>query len=266
MRWGISTLLINEMDLSLSLRMLDDLAINHLEIRAKQGHFNYDDEDCINSLKSILEETGKSVYSIHMPTKKIDISYLNEVDRVRSVNEIKKAALALLSLGGKMVVVHPGGRITGDHRREDLLAQSAKSLQELDCFLAGSGLKLVLENTLPPRIGSRIEELLTILKCLNSKNAGICLDTGHINIKGIPFVALKKIKKQIIHLHVADNLGEDDDHLLPGQGKIDWENFIKILKEIDYRGIFMLEVKRRGGLSEMIRTINETKNNFCLSS
>ena len=36
-------------------------------------------------------------------------------------------------------------------------------------------------------------------------------------------------------------MGESDEHLIPGDGIIDWDGVAKALKEIGYRGVISLE-------------------------
>jgi sugar phosphate isomerase/epimerase len=43
-------------------------------------------------------------------------------------------------------------------------------------------------------------------------------------------------------LHVHDNFGATDNHLLPGHGKLKWNEITKALAEIGYDGCFTLEV------------------------
>jgi sugar phosphate isomerase/epimerase len=45
---------------------------------------------------------------------------------------------------------------------------------------------------------------------------------------------------QIIHAH--DNGGVGDNHLPPGEGKIDWEKFLCDLIEVRFRGALILEM------------------------
>jgi sugar phosphate isomerase/epimerase len=47
-------------------------------------------------------------------------------------------------------------------------------------------------------------------------------------------------------VHIADNKGEFDEHILPYQGTIQWEPIMKALKEIDYKGDFTYEVHEFG--------------------
>jgi sugar phosphate isomerase/epimerase len=43
-------------------------------------------------------------------------------------------------------------------------------------------------------------------------------------------------------IHAHDNQGADDNHLPPGDGKIDWKKFLCDLVEVRFRGTFILEV------------------------
>jgi sugar phosphate isomerase/epimerase len=43
-------------------------------------------------------------------------------------------------------------------------------------------------------------------------------------------------------IHAHDNGGADDNHLPPGDGKIDWEKFLRDLIEVRFRGAFILEM------------------------
>ena len=44
-------------------------------------------------------------------------------------------------------------------------------------------------------------------------------------------------------VHINDNFAEDDVHLAPFLGRIDWQQTMKALKEIGYSGSMNLEVK-----------------------
>ena len=44
-------------------------------------------------------------------------------------------------------------------------------------------------------------------------------------------------------LHIADNEGERDQHMMPyGRGNVDFECVIRALREINYEGLFNLEI------------------------
>ena len=43
-------------------------------------------------------------------------------------------------------------------------------------------------------------------------------------------------------IHAHDNNGANDNHFAPGDGKIDWERFLRDLIEVRFRGAFILEM------------------------
>jgi sugar phosphate isomerase/epimerase len=46
-------------------------------------------------------------------------------------------------------------------------------------------------------------------------------------------------KLKAVHIH--DNMGKEDEHLIPGDGIIDWNAFADALREIGYTGVISLE-------------------------
>jgi sugar phosphate isomerase/epimerase len=84
-------------------------------------------------------------------------------------------------------------------------------------------------------------------------NVGICIDTGHAAVShdaGRDSVCnyLERYAAQLCHLHLHDNLGAHDDHLLPGAGTIDWQRVRKVLTNIGFEGTAVLEARQAGVL------------------
>ena len=82
-------------------------------------------------------------------------------------------------------------------------------------------------------------------------NVGICIDIGHANQSndaGREPVCnyLERYAGQLIHLHLHDNHGERDDHLLPGEGTVDWPRVLGVLENIGFSGTAVLEAHQEG--------------------
>ncbi|OHD71083.1 MAG: hypothetical protein A2177_00285 [Spirochaetes bacterium RBG_13_68_11] len=80
---------------------------------------------------------------------------------------------------------------------------------------------------------------------------GICIDVGHANLHRDLFANpaaayLRAFADRLVHLHVSDNLGTGDDHLVPGAGNIDWHSVAAELRRIPYRGKIVLELAGAG--------------------
>lgn len=72
----------------------------------------------------------------------------------------------------------------------------------------------------------------------------ICIDVGHSAITGYkPEEVLSAMDpKLLIALHIHDNDGFLDQHLLPGEGTLDWNAVTKALGSIGYCGDFTFEL------------------------
>ena len=91
---------------------------------------------------------------------------------------------------------------------------------------------------------SHMEELIRYIDDLGGTEHFVaCLDIGHTTLVGFePQDCIRKLGHKYLHaLHVHDNDYVSDQHNLPGQGKIDWEEVCRALGEIDYDGDFTYE-------------------------
>lgn len=78
----------------------------------------------------------------------------------------------------------------------------------------------------------------------------LTLDVGHgrlLRKENTSFDIIKQYPERIKHIHLHDNLGgsspEDDLHLPPGKGIVDFENIFNSLRTVGYRGTATLELK-----------------------
>ena len=82
---------------------------------------------------------------------------------------------------------------------------------------------------------------------LDTKYKTICVDTGHTHGAEIFWVPapedmIRALGKDVTLLHMHDNRGETDDHLLPGMGTIKWPAVFDALDDIDYQGVYNFEL------------------------
>ncbi len=86
--------------------------------------------------------------------------------------------------------------------------------------------------------------------------AGYCYDCGHarFTLGGDDFI--KRFGERIICVHLHDNLGpvvdgNNDFHMVPLDGNINFERIVDELKEVKFNGTVMLELKYRGTLGNV---------------
>ena len=129
-------------------------------------------------------------------------------------------------LRSRCIVFHPGyNEIFYGNQKERWLANS---LQTWEAMLAHSeDLTLCVENVFE----SHPENLLSLLRALDSSQVGHCFDTGHFNLFGKCSVEdwFDELGPYIREVHLHDNHGKNDDHLAVGEGMIDFERIFALL-------------------------------------
>ncbi len=264
--FGISTMLNYHEHIEKLLTYLTDWQIKIIEIRPRIGHFELQDPDTIDYLKNKIDRLKIIVKAIHMPMNGVDISHPEEYDRVKSIREVEKTVLAAFRLGADMVIVHPGGMCRNLSDREKRLNNAINSLAEIVEFSCQWGIKIAVENTPPGRLGDQWKEIEKIITGFSSENLGVCLDSGHylLNKKhtGIEGLDLDREpidwRKYLLHIHIHDNDGKQDLHLLPGEGCFPWASLISYLKEIKYHGVLIVESKEQNNLPVYLDKIKLT--------
>jgi sugar phosphate isomerase/epimerase len=69
--------------------------------------------------------------------------------------------------------------------------------------------------------------------------------------------AISSLHKYIKEIHIGDNRGEKDDHILPYDGNIDWEDFLRGLTNINFGGALCFELSPVEDYFPVIEKIEE---------
>ena len=89
---------------------------------------------------------------------------------------------------------------------------------------------------------STVKEVKKLVRAIDNPLLKVCLDTGHANVFHDDLAAdVRLLGNDLATLHVHDNKGNWDQHLIPYMGNIKWDEFLSALKEIGYHGCFTLE-------------------------
>ena len=195
-----------------------------------------------DALRARLAAVGVSAVSVHAPFGgALDLSDPNGHHRSAAVGAILDAAAGLRELGGAIVVVHPSDVPRGTDAASRL-AHAADSLCQLHESCAAIGATLAIETPLPHLVGGAVDEFAWLIDRIGS-DARVCIDTGHATLGGQWDAFIGAVGRRIVHVHAADHLGREDDHLAPGDGTIDWAHIGASLHRIRYGGWLMLELR-----------------------
>ena len=196
---------------------------------------------------STLKKVGKShdiKYTVHAPFADINIASPSKPMLNASLKRLRQSMDYADALNAQLWIFHPGVKtgISMFYPGEDW-NQNIEGIRELHKTAEEYGLDISIEN-LPEKYGflmKQPEDFEKFYKETGLNDVGIALDVGHANLGGQIESFLRKLPDKIVHMHVSDNMGENDQHLGVSYGKIDWQWFAETLCEMAYGKTVMVE-------------------------
>jgi sugar phosphate isomerase/epimerase len=220
-----------------------------IEVCSFPSHLDYHNRDDVRDAGRRLRKLGVRPVSFHAPfSEAIDITDLDPKRRENAVRELIMACDAAAAMEVENVVLHPGPERHGRPDEAEFLARmrnAAESLNIVAGHCRGLGIHLVLENMLPHLLFGHINDMLYLLGSIKDCDVGTCLDTGHAFLARELDTVIYKLSGHLHLVHVNDNRGDRDDHLTPGDGRIDWPQVLLDLKHCQFNGTLILELALR---------------------
>jgi len=249
---GLSTGIAYELPILDVLPAIARAGFKSVEISTAPGHLRHEDVQNVAVVRRTMDELGLRAHSLHAPFgTHANFTSLDPAERQAAMKEMASSAAALETLGGRLFVVHPGGEDPHwSWQRGAHLKQSVESLTAMWTDCRARKQTLVVETPLPHLLGGQPDDFAWILERLPREGVGVCLDTSHTSLGGFLFEAIERLGPRLVHVQASDNRGHTDDHLVPGEGIIDWRRVHSALSKAGYRGVFMLEVTALGSLDE----------------
>ena len=248
MKIGLSGLLFSRAPVEEAISKVAELGADCVEVIFDMPHFPPEfNMSGLRRLRRQVDSCGLDV-SVHGPIWDMNpASYYREA-RELALRQVKRAIDTCSSLGGEIIVIHPGRCPTPQLEKLLSAAKSrfVKFTSECLEYSKKRGVKLTLENfsITNEHPYSYPRQMVPLARKLDG--LGITFDIGHAFIGkrrekiSNPEQEIAKdirlVGKHLTHLHVHDNHGEWDEHLPPGEGDIDFSPIIKALRHIKYDG------------------------------
>lgn len=150
------------------------------------------------------------------------------------------------AVGVKTCVLHGGGEamLARGCSLAEVNAARVRALSELCRHIDGRDMYICLENM--DNYHKTAAEIRALIQEVGSPNLAICLDTGHLNLcGGSPAEFIAQAGNLLKALHIADNEGKTDQHMMPyGRGRVNWGEFLGALSAMKtpYGGLFNFEI------------------------
>ncbi len=157
----------------------------------------------------------------------------------------KQSIEAAAYLGIPNIVVHSG--YAKDMSKEETFAQNVLFYEELLRVAEKHSVTILTENfnkMFDPHYYwvDSAEAELELVERVNHPLLQACWDTGHGNLQELPqHEALTILGSHVRGVHIQDNCGDDDYHLMPYLGTLNMDSVMHGLLAIHYDGYFTFE-------------------------
>ena len=237
-----------------------------VEIFCARQHLDYTNKSQIVELGHWFRDSELKPISIHLPMyddeywgrtgpqSVLNISGRTKVERIKTVDEIKRALEIAELIPMKYAVQHLGAP---EQEFSDWAVDAAfSSLDELRNFGTQRGVQILLEN-IPNGLSSA--DRLRYFLGITHLELGFVFDIGHANIMEGVEHEYELMKDRIRSTHIHDNNGKEDKHLFPMLGEggtVDWRKAMQLLRSRPDQYPLLLELKEVPGMQHPLDEAN----------
>lgn len=211
---------------------------------APQAHFTQLDSADRRRLHAI---SSACELSVHAPTYELNVGSANPCNREEAIRQYREALYLAAEIGARRLVVHEGHVSYWKLDRSVARSDAMEGLRELAKLARQVGVTLGLENTNYGKFAmyNTWHEWVAMadsLAGIGDRSVGLVLDVGHGHLAGWDLEELtRSIGAKLIQIHLHDNLGSADDHLMPGKGVLNWAALRRGLAESGSKATLILE-------------------------
>jgi sugar phosphate isomerase/epimerase len=220
-----------------------------IEIFGARGHFDYHNPQHVRELASWFNSNQVEFHSLHSPmysdsdwdrrSTSLNIASRDRKTSIEAMDEIKRAIEIAEKLPFRFLIQHIG--TSGEEFTMHKFDAAMTSIEHLRAFAKPLGVRVLLENI--PNELSTPEKLVEFLKTGHFSDVGVCFDTGHAHLEGGVAPALEILKDHIRSTHIHDNKQDKDAHLVPGDGTIDWNLTMELLRSAPQAPPILMELE-----------------------
>ena len=251
MIFGYSTNAFVKFSLFEAIERIAGLGFRGVEIMGDRPHLyppDFGEEDLARLKKTIAEHTLELININSFTLFAVGDTYLPswiepEEDRreIRIRHTLESLRVADY-LGCKTISVPPGGPL-GNITRQEAISLFHQGLERVIPLAQELGVKVLVEPE-PDLLIERTQEFKSFIKDVKSEWVGLNLDIGHFYCVGEdPNAAFEELFEWVGHVHLEDIApSRTHDHLIAGQGAIQFPEIFETMKRLGYQGDISLEL------------------------
>lgn len=147
-------------------------------------------------------------------------------------------------LGIPNIVVH-AGMLRGISKQESF-EKNRDFFRKLFPAMERNSVNVLCENSTRKNMGDMYftnsgKDMKEFVKYVDHPLFHACWDTGHGNCEGNQYDDILTIGDDLFAVHINDNTGRGDEHLLPYIGTLNMDEVMHALIDVNYKGVFTFE-------------------------
>lgn len=196
---------------------------------------------CNIQISNLNAFTLYAITDVYHPSWIENDGHLRELRIQHTINCIQLAR----KIGAKNLSTEPGGPF--DRNRSNYIGKLEKlfidGLARAALIAEQEGIKLLVEPE-PNLLLENSRQFLNFIKNVHSDSIKLNFDIGHFYCVGEdPVKLIYELSEYIEHFHLADIADNRiHNHLIPGQGAIDFRSVFKAIDKIGYKGFVTVEL------------------------
>lgn len=181
----------------------------------------------------LARKAGLDIINVHLPFIDADDLWLEGVNGDGLLDMYMKSVTDCNNFGIPAAVVH----LTVGEEPPKPCGAGVERIKRLTAHAEAKGVNIALENL------KKLEHLDYVFPAVSSDRLGFCYDSGHEAVCGLKSGSLpEKYGNRLMVLHLHDNDGLTDRHMVPGEGILDWKAIKAGIAKSGYAGPVSLEV------------------------
>lgn len=239
MKIGYRTVAFADRPLEEGLRIIAEAGYTSVELCLENPDLNPLEltPERVKAIRALLDETGLELAAI---------SYHGVHDQLEDRRRRNSAAIDLLSEFGAQVYV-VASRREEPARLHSQWDEAVQLYRELADKCAPHGCRLAIEPQ-PGLVVRNTEDLINMLRSCAHPNLAGNLDVAHAMVTADDLEwAIYQLGPRLASVHVADVSGGTHEHLVPGQGEVDFGELRDMLETADYQGHIIIDIPRTTG-------------------
>ncbi len=234
MKIGLSTWSLLGLDAPSAVRAIGDAGFDYVELWGDASHVlpGWVDKHALSEALSSYEMT----ITMHAPFT--DLNPANPFQPVRGAVERTLEEFVGFgdSLGAEVITIHPGS--VHNEAMVSASAANAASILRTMVKAADGRLTISVENQTKSKskyhypLGSTVESLKTLMEAVEELR--FTLDTGHAHASAqVSDDFVQMAGPRLVEVHLSDNTGGSDAHLVPGEGTAELAKLMGTLASSD---------------------------------